>query len=413
MKMRHLLVLLASVCFFTWSGTASAVTYTHNVCIKLRTGFVDGATGDFGTGSTWVGRGVTFAPATGGLYFTSPSTGCAIVYAATPVIGPITIYAQSVVGASNNIVVRSFPTSAAMDTYKTTPSYANLPKWIVNVAPTCSGTVCVSQVTNTASSTDAVSNLHAAATWGVYHIDGDSPTHLSGAREMYVHNSGCGSASVSCGGQENLSIQSANNGARRKFLIGHEVGHWFHANWGFNFSSGDYAVQETSEPACNSEGIPGDHALRSLEYQRAAFVEGFAHYMSTLAYNEHVGTHTASFHYYKDTGAFYDNEVVAVGDGPTGGDTNWWENGCDCPSCEGDLGAVTVPAEDMSTEIDWLRALWDFRTDNGVAPTHNQVFDVVTNYVSQRHTYDDLTAEVVPGFLTRWIVAATVNGVAH
>ena len=135
MKLRHVFVLLFGLAIYGWSSTAHAVVYTHSVCIKLRTGFLDGATGDFGTGSTWVARGITFTPATGGLYFTSPSTGCATVYATTPAIGPITIYAQSVVGATNNLVVRSFLTADDMGAYKETKTYANLPKWIVNVVP--------------------------------------------------------------------------------------------------------------------------------------------------------------------------------------------------------------------------------------------------------------------------------------
>src|SRR5690606_38385641 len=47
----------------------------------------------------------------------------------------------------------------------------------------------------------------------------------------------------------------------------------------------------------------GQHALRSQEWSSVAFGEGFAHFLSTLAFNDHTET-DGYFRYYKDLSAY-------------------------------------------------------------------------------------------------------------
>ena len=134
----------------------------------------------------------------------------------------------------------------------------------------------------------------------------------------------------------------------------------------------DYTIN-SADPDCAFTGV-GDHALRSKEHANEAFVEGFAQYLSTLAYNNHAET-IAWFKYYKNIaagdvdGPAYadlrnDNWKVAVEDsivGDWGGPSNWLETMCSWN-------------DGHSVEMDWQRFYWDYRTNSGTKPTHSQIF---------------------------------------
>lgn len=428
MSARRLLLILIGAALWLLAAPRPAhaqVTYTHTVCIKVRGGHVDAATGDFGTGTAWVGRGIKFY-AYGAKRYTDESDGCSTFTSSTG--GGLTmmvIYAESKIGGTDNITVRSFETLADLNTWEASPTDTNLPQWTLYVVPDCTGTTCTTTITNTSDQTDVVSNLHSAAVWTVYNIDKSTSPRLTGARELFLHNSGCGSATYgSCQDDDVVEIQPGWDGARRKFLIGHEVGHWLQYQWIGGDILADiavdpYGVQNPSGTACDSAGVPGNHALRSLEFEVGAFVEGVAHFFSTLAYNDHDETDGA-FHYYKDIGA-YDFDVVDVEHGPTGGDDNAYANVCGCPaSCsytDGTAGAVQ--ANQLGTELDWLRAYWDFRTNAGpgTKPTHRQIFDHLndTYDASGSHygltdTHDRLENELPAGLVSRWDEAMDYNG---
>jgi hypothetical protein len=401
---------------------AKATTYTHTFCISLKTGFVDAATGDLGTSGAWYARGVLFT-AYGATRNTDESDGCKTFTSTSGGLTTLTIYAQSKIGSSGNITISAFPTAAAQQTWENNPTNANLPKWVLSVLPSCTGTNCTTTVTNTANSSDAVSNLLSAGIWVVYRIDTNTSPRLSGTRTLRLNNSGCnGAVDGSCQDGNTLEIQSGWNGAFRKFLIGHEVGHWLHSKWiGGNVLGTDdpYVIEGPFDPDgdCHSIDTPGAHAFRSLEFERGAFTEGVAHYFSTLAFNYHTQT-DGSFKYYKDT-SLYTFDSVDVEGGPSGGLTNYYANGCGCPTdCNwdeaGDVGLVY--ADEIGTELDWLRAYWDFRTNAGTQPSHWDIFahldaaDAQVGGYGMEDTHDRLEAVLPPGFATRWDVAMDANG---
>jgi hypothetical protein len=409
---RTLLALLIGIGLHAWPALANA--FVHTVCVSLRTSHMDAATGDHLTAAVEPARGVKISSPVIGTRYTMTASGCAVgIVSGSPVVGPVTVYAESRVGTLNNIYVRSFATVGARNTWQNTPTDANLAKWVVNTGTLCGvDGSCVTSVVNTNVNSN-VSDLHAAAVWSAHNIDIHSPAHLAGNQELFAHNSGCSDGGGgSCMESNTLAIQTLNSGARRKFLIGHEVGHWWHQKWGGSFG-GSYFISNPSGAACDSVGIPGDHALRSLEYQKAAYIEGFAHYLSALAFNDHA-SQSASFQYYKIfIPTDYDNDVVNVEIGPTGGATNAWTNECGCPGC--DSGVANVDATDLGTELDWLRAFWDFRTDPpaNTQPTHSDVFDIVATSVGHTSAFAELSEEVPVGLVARWNAAASLNGIDH
>jgi hypothetical protein len=427
MSARRLLLILLGASLWLLAAerpSYAQATFTHTVCIKVRAGHVDAATGDFGTGSTWVGRGIKFY-AFGAKRYTDESDGCSTFTSTTG--GGLTtmiIYAESKIGGTDNITVRSFETLADLNTWNGNPTDNNLPQWVWTVLPQCSGTTCTTTLTNTSNQADVVSNLHSAGVWTIYNIDKSTSARLAGTRTVFLHNSGCLSATDgSCQMGDVLAIQPDWDGARRKFLIGHEAGHWLHHQWIGGAilagTSGWYDVQNPPGTACDSVDVPGDHGLRSLEREIGAFAEGVAHFLSTLAYNDHDETDGA-FHYYKDIGP-YDFDVVDVEHGPTGGDDNVYANVCGCPaSCSyTDSMAGAVQAHQLGTELDWLRAYWDFRTNAspGSKPTHRQIFDHLSDTydASASHygltdTHDRLESDLPAGLVDRWDFVMDFNG---
>ena len=79
-------------------------------------------------------------------------------------------------------------------------------------------------------------------------------------------------------------------------------GDWLHGrltaeNPGF----GSYDDDELGATPCSYHDAdgPGRHAMRSREYEAAAFTEGFAHFIAALAWNDHTTT-DGRFRYYKN-----------------------------------------------------------------------------------------------------------------
>lgn len=208
--------------------------------------------------------------------------------------------------------------------------------------------------------TDAVSNLIAVGAWTIHRVDGSSNPRISGTRSVALINGGCPLEPGSCyisNSPDEVWVQKANTtlpeGATRKFLIAHEVGHFFDDVYSGN-SLADSDAWDLQGPTptinhnrCSSVGVVGDHALRSEEWASGAFVEGFAHFISTLAFNNHT-EQGASFKYYKNDsglGFSYNFDTVDVENG-----ASWFHSttGCDCRN-----GSPGCP--ERSTELDWLR----------------------------------------------------------
>lgn len=146
---------------------------------------------------------------------------------------------------------------------------------------------------------------------------------------------------------------------RQKFLVGHEVGHaaeeaYQKATFGTDeYLYGGYGLLGGGAQ-CDSAGE--SHALTSLEYTSDAIMEGFAHFLSSDAYNDHNSTN-GRFTYYKDDLGF-PRDIALEGE-PTFDalepfrSNRFAERVCD------------PVAENAGTELDWLRFFWDLHTENG------------------------------------------------
>lgn len=135
-----------------------------------------------------------------------------------------------------------------------------------------------------------------------------------------------------------------------------------------------------------------------------------------IFFNSHLSLN-AWFKYYKDDtstggGAQYNFDLIDVegnGANPAGGVSDWLHaaSGCTCSATE---------CSDRGVEMDWLRFLWDFRTDDGDKPTHAEIFNLTRDAADAHGTLSpslihDWLEEVVPDDLTsRWDTLADANG---
>lgn len=191
-------------------------------------------------------------------------------------------------------------------------------------------------------------------------------------------NNDCGANTAHCGASCNGSItqgfhkitvgrcNDANTtpppGARRKFTIGHEVGHAILALVYGDYSSavnGDeplfddtYSGSLYSATGCDDLGR---YAIDSAEYSSVGYREGFAHFMSARAFNNKANT--GKFQWF---GNIHDLESH----GSVPGSGGFIEHVC-CASCSGS------PPSGLSTVGDWMRWLWDAHTNTWSCCAHN------------------------------------------
>ncbi len=344
-------------------------------------------------------------------FFANKNTGC-IEFSATENTGfLVTMWAESRLGENNNIFVRAFPTKLAAAQNPTAP-----PFWQFTADP--GG---VARTVYYQSELSEESNLVAFASYMVHRIDSQCAPGLPGPENMRVvsDNPDC-DLGGSC--QTGNYVQIAPGSTNRKFLVGHEVGHWLHYQWtggspGFYAHSWDH---DSADSDCAFVGV-GSHAMRSKEYSVGAFGEGFAHFLSTLAWNSSAST-SAWFKYYKEVGdpAYADFaadnwrlDVEGIGISPSGGVSNWMEDMCSV-------------SDGYSVEMDWLRFYWDYLTNAGVPkPNIRDILEHV-QFTRDEHTwfntfaaYDkmlDAIGDVALGQTNledRFTALAEANGVAQ
>ncbi len=344
-------------------------------------------------------------------FFANKNTGC-IEFNATENTGFIvTMWAEARLGDNNNLFVRAFPTKLAAAQNPTEP-----PFWQFTADP--GG---VARTVYYQNELAEESNLVAFASYIVQRIDSQCAPGLPGPENLRVvsDNPDC-NLGGSC--QNGNYVQIAPGSTTRKFLVGHEVGHWLHYQWtsgspGFYNHSWD---GDSGDADCAFVGV-GSHAMRSKEYSVGAFGEGFAHFLSTLAWNSSAST-TAWFKYYKEVGdpAYADFaadnwqlDVEGIGGAPSGGVSDWM--GSMCPVNDG-----------YSVEMDWLRFYWDYLTNAGVPkPNIRKILEHV-QFTRDAHpwfntfaAYDKMLEAIgdvalgQTGLEARFIALATANGVAQ
>lgn len=185
------------------------------------------------------------------------------------------------------------------------------------------------------------------------------------------HVDGCAGGSTSCSnagympGADDLEIlvnidDQVAHKHRQKFLVGHEIGHavelaYQTARHGtMQYLYGGYTLAE--DPAC-PDGTEL-HTLTSLEHVSDAIMEGFAHFLSADAYNDH-GETTGRFTYYKDY-LGYPRDIALEGEPAFDAVEPHRSNRYAERVC-------SVVAANTGTELDWLRFFWDLHTVGGGA----------------------------------------------
>ena len=256
---------------------------------------------------------------------------------------------------------------------------------------------------------DSMGRLMGYGQWAVKRLDEDYTPRISGSHTMNLIRATCPTLpGSSCGAEPTIYIHPGNE--NYKFLIGHEIGHWFHDVWGSLYGWG-YEGTRGNDNDCwfPNEDSLGNHALRSLEYAGGAYTEGTAHFLSTLAFNN--ATDVAWFRYYKEAvvdisqvpfetviayadlaQGDYRVNVENGGDAQWGGTTAWMRN--KCPT-EASWGGYSV-------EMDWLRFWWDVRTNyskllNGqtISPlSTREIFDFL-RFTEEVHPWENRNAKDV------------------
>ena len=227
-------------------------------------------------------------------------------------------------------------------------------------------------------------------------------------RTITVKDEGChGDPTYSCADGGTAFIRQSGN--QNKFLVGHELGHVLVHLWLDKHVPTSYAINSGGAHCTTQDTV---HALHSKEYQSAALNEGFAQFYSTAAWNFNSQT-DGWFHYYKDYYKEGTVQDVNVENGATGGSTRYMETHCS----GSDAG--------RSTELDWQRALWDYLTNSGDAPSHYQILRQLKNAInggdwSNSNAYHafagavaDYDAQYGTSFHSRWLEMATWNGIDH
>ncbi len=246
--------------------------------------------------------------------------------------------------------------------------------------------------------------------------------------------------------------ENANNGStKRKFVSGHEAGHWLDYHWGgqtstFASSSGSsntaYTFAGTPNGQSNlaqpcrftwtSNGGMGDsaHAMRSQEFQRGAIREAFAHFMALFAFNDASATTDPIFQYYK-------SEVAGPVDGSYPAEDKYFgvfattqpglipiphaylqsPLGCDCIT-KGNCGGTT-------TQMQWMRSFWWYLLRDepgGSKPTLTELFGQLQSMAKSgggttcgpdvNRCNGAFTAAVPANFQLRWQNVSAVMGLA-
>jgi hypothetical protein len=163
----------------------------------------------------------------------------------------------------------------------------------------------------------------------------------------------------------------------KKFVIAHEVGHWFHFQWAARTAVGgsafdpfdrfaEYMYPVRNRPChfIDTGGSNSLHGLRSAEYTVAAFREGLAHMLATVAWNVDPSP-DALFKYYKTpnlvvTPQYADMDandymvsMLAVDN--LGGPVQWVQT-----QCETDWSPSTNGEVEVTSSLEWLRFWWQF-----------------------------------------------------
>ncbi len=380
-----------------------AHAFTYNICLNHMVHVVDSNVGeDFEVStsgfSPWISRGSQVRINVGGswtsLANTNTTTGCTTFV--SPVGGAATVELTARHSLANGQVVlvrNNYPAPVTkVWSFPTTLPASN------------------STITLYTPYSDE-SNLAAIAPFVVHRLTSLTGNLIQAAgRTMTVFNQDCSALVGSCSGSarsgNNIFISPLFTHSQRKFLVGHEVGHWLEGGWrgGFAGGGGSYLFNDL-DPQCQFTGL-GDHAMFSREDDFLSYQEGIGHFVSATAWNN-PALLSGAFKYYKNDPPYnFDLYNLDMSSGTTPFN---WENSLCSPKLVG-----------KSIEGDWLRLLWNYSNDPGwgSVPT---LFDISEHVramfaaggITGVNAYGKFRASVAanyPGFLFEWDSLAAAHG---
>lgn len=350
------------------------------------------------------------------------------------------VEAQAILDAGTNpdrgIVVRGFPLPfMGSDPDLTSP----LGAWEIDMPPGPDGYSYAATIVDTDDAA-GMATLFAVSTETVYRLHGLPGSLLDGIHELNVFIQKDGQNAFAHAPTNGIAVGEF-GGLDKKFIIGHEIGHWvqlqvaggfgaFNLNYGpaacdpphdpfSGVRQGTLVIGCPHNPACQFfvvgtlEGMiedtntnPNRHGIRSAEFSSSAMIEGFGHYVAAAAYND-LQT-TGRYQYYKDVdeanltdyldfeqGANARQIELAGGSlSTTVGGRSQWTN----LECSEDIESFndwdhpldgTPAGQEVSTEIDWLRLFWQYVTASysGTDPSGPPGFWDGVQLVTESHAY--------------------------
>lgn len=245
---------------------------------------------------------------------------------------------------------------------------------------------------------------------------------------LWMDNDNCENdtnAKWACASKLKVWVPDVDERTNKKFLVAHEVGHFLYlAYYGVRMPWKCREDPTENEDDCLWRGNNGSstHALNMKVPDSCALSEGFAHFFSTDVFNGHTGY--AAFHYYKEEYPEYvdvehGGSNVSNDGEDRGGVTKYMERVCDV-------------RDGWSTELDWLRILWDYHTDDhsnsspsSSKPDHKDIVEHIADAHDFMKSYG-LTEEkylaydaminsgsATPSMRTRFDKDADKNGAQH
>ncbi len=197
-------------------------------------------------------------------------------------------------------------------------------------------------------------------------------------------------------------------GADKKFAISHEMGHRILALYTGGYNNDDTFDIDSTDTIniCNTST---SHAMWSMEYDSAAAMEGWAHFIAAATYNDRAGDNPgAAFRYWSSS------NTIDVEDSSPQFPANYLDTVCS-------QVAMTPPTK-MGVELDWLRHYWDYYSnaldvDPGARPTVKQMMSEIdaapvwTRGTAWSSIRQGVSSYSGAGQLARWDQHGAWNGV--
>lgn len=355
-----------------------ALAANHEWCVRYKYDSPDRAYGDFGTAQYWNGRGLKLIVHVGGSvpYLqveANRTTGCFSFTSSLTSNMTAWVGRSAVIGKTGQLTEVILLNG---DEVMPVTQFSD-----INPTADPNGTY---RATLTLDTGDLHQEESLAAIAYTFHTTINSDTHTGALPpQFFIKQLSAGNINNAAASDD--YIRAGNPFRPEKFLMAHEAGHSLSWNIGDPEASSsiyyNYSFPSPSHPYTVSEYCRWDedgdpltltsaHAMRSQEFSATALNEGFAHFVSTIMWNDRTGT-DGWYKYYKTNPFFgYAAEPYPLHE------ASYWAYDWLHESPEGCACADPVRANCSGTgdTLDWLRALWAWGSGTGTRPTISQIF---------------------------------------